>query len=107
MSSENPLFNDDDVIRYLTRDETWLYRFCRTESVSGVSGPNVSVQDLLRTVAQLRQLVEKKDKALCRSIRVLIIAANQIAPEYRGKGQVYDDALADIQPVLTLEEKKT
>ena len=107
MSSENPLFNDGDVTLYLTKEERWLYRFCRTASVSGVSGPNVSVRDLLRTVAQLRELVEKKDKALRRSIKVLTVAANHISPEYRGKGQVYDDALADIQPVLTLGEKKT
>ena len=106
MSDKNP-FNDGDVTRWLEPDERWLYRFCRTELVSGVSGPNVSVQDLLRTVAQLRQLVEKKDKALRRSIKVLTVAANHISPEYRGKGQVYDDALADIQPVLTLGEKKT
>ena len=65
------------------------------------------VLHLLRTVAQLRELVQKKDKALRRGIKMLTIAANHISPEYRGKGQIYDDALEDIQPVASLVERKS
>lgn len=53
MSSENPLFNDGDATQHLTKDERWLYRFCQAESVSGISGPKSSVQDLLRTCSYL------------------------------------------------------
>lgn len=46
---------DIEVLSLLTVEERWLYRFCRTDSVSGVSGPRVSVQDLLKEIASLRR----------------------------------------------------
>lgn len=39
----------------LTKAERWLYQFCSTRSVSGVSGPNVSVRELLEAINGLRE----------------------------------------------------
>ena len=55
--SESP-FNDGEVVRYLTKEEIWLYRFGSTRYLSGVSGPMISLQELLGTLSDLRHRME-------------------------------------------------
>ena len=59
---------NESQLAALTEEEQWLYRFCSTESVSGVSGPHVSVQTILTALADARlevaRLTEERDLAI-------------------------------------------
>jgi len=55
--SEYP-WPDKEIVRYLTKEEIWLYRFGHTSALAGVSGPKITIRQLLGTLSGLRHRME-------------------------------------------------